>query len=55
MAVTTSDLQLRYTGSAGTAATSLGGTPSSTQVVGSPTLHNIFDEVSGDESEAGAT
>ena len=52
MAVANSELQLRYTGTAGTAATSLGGAPSTTQI-GSPNLHNIFDEVSGDESSAG--
>ena len=52
MAVVNANLQLRYTGTAGTAATSLGGAPSSTEV-STTALHNIFDEVSGDESEAG--
>ena len=52
MAVLNTDLQLRYTGTTGTAITSLGGAPSTTQV-STTTLHNIFDEVSGDESAAG--
>lgn len=54
MAITASDIQFRLSGGAGNSNVnaSLGGAKSSVQVVDA-TLHNLFDQVSGDESAAG--
>ena len=56
MVLSSSDLQLRLSGGAtnSDATASLGGVLSS-QAVSSTTLHNVFDKITGDESNAGDT
>lgn len=54
MAITATDIQFRLSGGAANSDVnaSLGGAKSSTQIT-TATLHNLFDQVSGDESAAG--
>lgn len=53
MAITATDIQFRLSGGSGNTDVnaSLGGAKSSTQIT-SASLHNLFDQVSGDESAA---
>ncbi len=56
MAIGAADIEYRLSGGAGNSDVdlSLGGVMSTTQVV-TATLHNLFDQVSGDEASAGDT